>query len=152
MELSISAELHLVPVSKVSAEDLVAFRKQANKESGHVNRITLQEAEQWVENGENFMLLVRGDALVGQLVLDPHEPPDMYIDLISVLNSEKGKGGADMLFAFAERQAHKLKCKTLSLAVSRKNERAQAFYKRHGLTYTRKLGVDALLYSKPIGE
>jgi ribosomal protein S18 acetylase RimI-like enzyme len=152
MEFSISlaGSLSIVPVSKVTPEDLVAFRQRSHEESNNVNRMNLREASEWVEQGDNFTLLMRDGEIVGQLVLDPNEPEDMYIDLISVLDSEKGKGGADRLFAQAVKQAKALKCKTLSLAVHRNNERALKFYKRRGFILVKRLGVDALLYSKQI--
>lgn len=148
--MEISGTLRLVPVSEVDPQDLVDFRWQANSESEHVNRMNLSEAREWVADGDNFILLLRNDDIVGQLVLDHNEPTDLYIDLISVLEEEKGKGGADLLFAYAVHKARHLKCKTLSLSVHRNNERALRFYERRGFKNVRRLGVDALLYSKQI--
>ena len=152
INISLSGALRIVSVSEVAPADLVAFRNQSNKESEHVNRMTLREAADWVADSADFHLLMRDDTIVGQLVLDVVEaPPDLYIDLISVLNSEKGRGGASMLIAYAIKEAKAIGCKTVSLAVHKSNARAVQFYEKQGFVKIKRLSKDAFLYSKHIG-
>jgi ribosomal protein S18 acetylase RimI-like enzyme len=105
---------------------------------------------EWVNTGHNFYLLTRDGSIVGQLILDTEDLNELYIDLISVLKSEYGLGGASMLMKYAKGIARKLRRKSMSLAVDKNNLRAISFYGNLGFSLVKKIGRNALLYSQEI--
>ena len=141
----------IVPVRAVRVEELVEFRSRSSQESMYVNALTRSSAQEWIQHGKGFYLLRHGGALVGQLILSYEDLPDeLYIDLISVLDSEKGGIGPKMLLDFAEKKAKSLSASRIGLGVAATNERAIRFYERNGYGLRHKIGRVALKYEKSL--
>lgn len=135
-------DITIEPCTESNIEAFVAFRKKSRLENNWLTKVDEFDAKKYLSewthsNGKGFFLAFRNGSIVGQLffLLRPKDSV-LEIRLISVLESERGKGTAWKLLDFAEMKALENNLTTVELFVEKSNTRAIAFYVKNGYNKT----------------
>lgn len=131
----------LVRLDYSNAEELFEFRQKASKESEYVNELSYKHAidvlRLYNEKDKYAFGIIDKAVMLGHIFFTIKNDT-CFLNLISVLKENEGKGLAYELFnrCFELSKIHK--CKRIELIVHKNNTRARNFYNKLGFKYKKK--------------
>lgn len=148
--------MSIVELTSNLAEKYVEFKNQSHKESKYLNGTTLDATKELIktyhaDETKYALVATSGNEIVGQLFM-VHTKDVLFIQLISVLEKEKGLGLANQLMDKAKSTAKQLDVERIELIVDKENDRAIAFYKKVGFSYAKDHGKKRLVYELVLRE
>lgn len=150
---SLPDNIHLEKLSLKYLNQFVEFREKSGKESDYVNIIDKDKAKliikEWTSGNKLGFILLDGKNIIGQLFLTV-EKDKLILNLISVIVEYQGKRLADRLMKNAIEIATINNKTKIELIVNINNDRARAFYERHGFKLYGNHSKTHLVYMKEI--
>lgn len=151
--VSLTNNIQLEKLSLKYLNQFVEFREKSGKESDYVNIVDKDKAKliikEWTSGNKKGFILLDGKKIIGQLFVTV-EKDKLILNLISVIKEYQGKGLGDRLINNAIELANINNKTKIELIVNINNDRARAFYERHGFRLYKNHSKTHLVYLKDL--